>query len=762
MSKSKVMDEEKLLSILQAQEQDSAAFTWGTLASERESSMKEYFRMPYGTESDGWSSIVTSDVQDTIEWILPALLKIFTSTDKAVSFDPVRAEDVEGAEQATDACNYVFYKQNDGFLTLYTAFKDALTVKNCAVMWRKETKRVKKVTPVKGASAEMLAMVMQEAGEDAEIESATPQQPQPMMGPQGPMVDPMTGQPMMGPQLFDARIRSYEEKTSVKIEAFPPEELLIKRDWTSPMLDDCPYVARIPRVTLSDLHEMGFTDVVAEDLADSDDSKLGADKAFRENRMGTADAITGLSTDSDDESQTEGFLRIEYVLVDFDGDGIAERRCIYRLKDKILKNEEADDVPFATSSPILNTHRWDGMSVAETVSDLQKLRTELTRQMVNSAVLANNPRTKVLTDAQGAPLANIDDLLTSAPGRILRQRQPDAIQEHVTPWVGGQMFPMLEYIDHMREQRTGVSRASQGIDGNALRHDRTAAEVMQTANAAAARIELIARIFAETLVKPIFKGIFKLLCDGEMEPLAFRLRDEFVQYDPNEWRNGYDMTINVGLGTGDKQQQAALLQAIFTQQGAIAASPVGKLLIQPKNIYATVSKIVENAGFKNVGDFYVDPGEEKTPEAGPPPEVMLEQMKLQADAQKFQAQTQHEKELESVKAEAKLMETRGTLELQAANDARDGEREAMKAERDAMIEQQRIELDRWRATLEAETQIYLAQMAQGQAAKPSIEEGEDLPSALATAINGMTAVVGQMGKARRIVRGPDGRAEGIE
>lgn len=690
------MDDERLLSILQSQEEDSAAFTWGTLANERESSMREYFRMPYGTEQDGWSSIVTSDVQDTVEWILPALLKIFTSTDRAVSFDPVTQEDVQGAEQATDACNYVFYKQNDGFLVLYTAFKDALTVKNCAVMWRKEKKRVKNVVPVKGATPEMLAMILAEAGEDAEIEAATPIQ----------AVDEL-GQPI---DLYDARVIKYEEKSSVKVEAFPPEELLIKRDWTSPMLRDCPYVARNMRVTLSDLHEMGYTDVAAEDLAESEDVGASADKSFRENRLGTADSVhmEAARVDSEDESQSEGYLRIEYALVDYDGDGIAERRCIYRLKNKILKNEEADEVPFATASPILNTHRWDGMSVAETVSDLQKLRTELTRQMVNSAILANNPRTKVLTDAQGSPLANIDDLLTSAPGRILRQRTADAIQEHVTPWVGGQMFPMLEYIDYMREQRTGVSRAQQGIDANALRHDRTAAEVMQTANAAAARIELIARVFAETLVKPIFRGIFKLLSDGDMDKLAFRLRNEFVEFDPNEWRDGYDMTVNVGLGTGDKQQQAALLQAIFAQQGAIAASPIGQLLIKPKHIYNTVAKQVENAGFKNVGDFYNDPGDQPIPQGGPPPEVALKQMELQADAQKFQAETQRTKEIEQLKAEAKLMETRGQLELQAANDARDAERETMKALHEAELERLRLQLDRYKTDADNQTRIQVA------------------------------------------------------
>lgn len=714
------MDDERLLSILQAQEDDSAAFTWGTLAQEREASMKEYFRLPYGTEEEGWSSIVTSDVQDTVEWILPALLKIFTSTDRAVSFDPVREEDVQGAEQATDSCNYVFYKQNDGFLILYTAFKDALTVKNCAVMWRKEKKRVKSITPVKGASPEMLAMVLSEAGKDAKIEAATPTQVQ--------GVDPMTGEPVME-VAYDARISFYEEKTSVKVEAFPPEELLIKRDWTSPMLQDCPYVARNLRVTLSDLHEMGYTEVTAADLSDSDDSNASADKSQRDSRMGLTDPVGQSSkVDGDDESQTEGYLRIEYALIDYDGDGIAERRCVYRLKNKILKNEEAEEVPFATASPILNTHRWDGMSVAETVSDLQKLRTELTRQMVNSAVLANNPRTKVLTNATGEPLANIDDLLTSAPGRILRQRQADAIQEHVTPWVGGQMFPMLEYIDHMREQRTGVSRAQQGLDANALRHDRTAAEVMQTANAAAARIELIARIFAETLVKPIFKGIFRLLTDGDMDKLSFRLRNEFVQIDPNEWRDGYDMTINVGLGTGDKQQQAALLQAIFQQQATIGMSPIGKMLIKPKNIYNTASKIVENAGFKNVGDFYVDPGDQDAPEPGAPPELQLKQMELQADAQKFQAETQRDRELAQMQSALKERELQMNLELQAANDARDAERETMRAMHTAELDRMRLELDRYKTDADNQTRIQVAlinQQGKAQAAAVSAAQKQE-------------------------------------
>lgn len=705
------MNDESLLSHLQAMEQDSSAFTWGKLGAERERGMKDYYRQPYGNEEEGLSGIVTSEVQDTIEWILPDLLDIFTSSDQAVSFEPSSEEDVKGAEQATDACNYVFYKQNNGFLNLYTAFKDALMVKNCAVMWRKDTKRTKTVTPVQGATAEMLAMLMQEAGKDAEIESATPIEPQPMPGPDGqPMLDPYTGQPMLGPQLFNARISKPEQKTTIKVDVFPPEDLLIKRDWTSPLLADCPYVCRNMPVTLSDIHEMGYTDVTPEDLDASDDAGKSADGSYRSNRAGASDdAFSDNRADSsEDDSQTQGFLRIEFVLVDFDGDGIAERRCIYRLKDKILKNEEASHVPIATASPILNPHRWDGMSMQEVVSDLQILSTELTRQMVDSGRLALNPRTKVLTDSNGSPYANIDDLLDSRAGGLVRQSRIDATAEMVTPWVGGQMFPMLEYKDAMLAKRTGVSGQSQGVDANAL--NRGGNYETRVMNAAQKRIKLIARVFAEVLLKPTFQGILKLLTEGDMEKLSFRLRNEFVQMDPNEWRDSYDMTANVGLGTGDKEQQTMVLQAIAQSQAGIAMSPFGKLLVTPKGIYNAQAKLVEHAGFKNVGDFWQDPGDKQPEPQQPPPDpaIKLKEMELQADAQKFQATSQHETQRISFEAQAKAREQANALTLQQQNDERDAQRELAKAQYQAELDRAQIELDRYKTDRDNETRIQVA------------------------------------------------------
>lgn len=726
------MDDDALLSHLQANETDASNFVWGSLAEEREKAMREYFRQPYGNEEEGLSQIVTSDVQDTVEWMLPDLLDIFTSSDKAVVFEPTQAKDVEGAQQATDAVNYVFHKQNNGFLILYTAFKDALLTKNCAVMWRKETRRTKQVTPAQGASEEMLAMLMQEAGEDAEIEQATPL-------PLQLMPDPMTGLSVPGPQLYNAKVIGYKQKTTVKVEAFPPEELLIKRDWTSPLLDDCPYVARMLPVTLSDLHEMGFKDVTAEDLADSTDKTLSADAEFRKSRTGDGENAFPAQNEhliGDDESRTEGLLRLEFVLVDYDGDGISERRCIYRLKEKILSNEECDQVPIATASPILVAHRWDGMSLAETVSDLQELKTELTRQMVDSGRLATNPRTNVLTDASGNPKANIDDLLDSRSGGVIRVQQVDAATQNIVPWVGGQMFPMLEYVDTMREQRTGISRVQQGIDPNILKTNRTLGEARQTAQTAKQRIKLVARIFGEILLKPAFLGILKLLTDGDMEKIAFRLRDEFVELDPNGWHDQYDMTVNVGLGTGDQEQQLVMLQAIAQSQAMAAQSPLGAMLIKPKQLYNTQAKMVEAGGFKNVGDFWTDPGDAPMPQPpGPPPDpkIQIKQMELQADSQKFQAQSMLEKELEAVKANTKLQEVQANLQLQASNDARDGERALMQAQLDAQLEQMRIasneaieqvkaELDRYKTDRDNETRIIVAQIQQqGRAEQAAVQ-----------------------------------------
>ena len=699
------MTGDTLLKHLQSNEDDAAQYVEAIGAS-RLASMREYYREPYpgDSELDGWSQIVTSEVQDTVEWILPELLDVFTTSDEAVVFEPSKQEDVAGAEQATDACNYVFYKQNNGFLTLYTAFKDALISQNCAVMWRLVTDQVRDVQEVQGAPAEVLAM-LEDRG--YEIEAASP-----IMGAPVP--------------LFNAKVAKTVDKKRVCVEAFPPEQLIVKRGWTSPLLADCPYVARVMPVTLSDLKQMGFKNVQAAELRASEDAMRGdSARDYRAERTEGGFAPGEDTTDTEDDSLASGWLRIEYVLVDFDGDGVAERRIVYRLADLILSNEETDQVQIATASPILNPHRWDGMSMAEVVSDIMRIKSDLTRAMINGANLAVNPRKTVLTDANGAPYVDVDDLLDFRIGGIVRQTRPDALGIDPSPFNAAHVLPVLSYVDDMAEKRTGVSKQQQGLDSNALRNDRTAQEVMMTANAAKQRVKLIARIFAETLVKPVFLGILKLLTAGEMEPLAFRLRGQFVKYDPNEWRDQYDMTVNVGLGTGDKQQQIAFFMQLAQLQAGLQQAPFGQLMIDPQKVYNTYAKIVELGGQKNIGDFIGNPEGKQMPPPQPPPQIAIEQAKMQQQGQLKQMDLQYKSQSDELQrrqqAELEMIRQRAQQETDANRQAMEAQMHRMKLEQEAQLEALRaqyedqrhmrdMQFQQWKAELDASVKVKVADL----------------------------------------------------
>jgi len=291
------MDDVDLLHLLQGEEEQAGDYVWGELAEARELAMREYQRLPYGDEEEGRSSFVTSDSLDTIEWVRPALLKIFVGGDEAVSFEPTKQEDVDGAQQATDGCNYVFFKQNNGFLIAYTAITDALQLKNCAVMWRWKETTTTESNRYKGLTNEALALLLQQLADGSPeiVEGET----QEVLDGTGGIV-----------QIHDVKIRTTRKHGKVDVEAFPPEELLVKRNWTSPVLEDCPYVGRLMRVTLSELREMGFDDVTADDLAAGDRIDVSADRRLRE--ASTHDwSGQNIQQPAEDESLTEGWLRIE-------------------------------------------------------------------------------------------------------------------------------------------------------------------------------------------------------------------------------------------------------------------------------------------------------------------------------------------------------------------------------------------------------------------------------------------------------------------
>lgn len=643
------MDELELLGILNTEEQDARDYVHGDLAEKRASAYREYLRLPYGNEQDGRSSVVSSDVLDTIEGMLPDLLDVFVSSDKAVQFDPVSKEDEEAAAQATDACNYVFYKQNNGFMALYSAAKDGLLMKTGGLKWWWEEKRTPSFQTYRGVDEMQLAMWLA-ANPKAEVVEKD-QREEPLKDEMGNVVSMRT--------VYDVKVKTVETKGKIKVSPVPPDELLISRRHNSILLDECPYVAHVTRRTLSDVREMGY-DVDAEDMRSAESENEAMDRALRRPVADTADELRT------DGPMAEGWLKEEYVLVDFDGDGIAERRQIIRLGDKILSNQEMSHVPIAAWTPYILTHRFDGLSVAEIVSDIQRINTEIVRQSLDNLYFANNQRLRVLTDAQGNPQANIDDLLNSRPGGIVREFVQGAVNPLEQPWIGAQTLPMLEYLSTVKENRTGYTRYSQGMDSNSL--NKTARGVSLIMNASQKRMKLMARIMAESLVAPTMRGIFKTLTDYCIEKLSFRLRNNYVQYDPQEWRDGYDMTINVGLGTGDKEQQHAMLMQIAqTQAQAVQAGALDKL-VSMQNIYNTQARIIENAGFKDADEFWLDPSKQPPQQPQPPQPDPNEVMKHQTELQKAQIDQQTKLQTAQIEAESRMRIERERMQYQHSHD----------------------------------------------------------------------------------------------
>lgn len=701
------MDEQDLLRFLEAEAAAAHHHASGTLSAERERGLRAYMREPYGTEVEGRAQVVASDVFDAVEGMLPDLIEVFASTDKAVVFDPVSSEDVEGAEQATNACNHVFYKQNNGFLILYTAAKDALLMKTGGVKWYWDSKDTPTFTTYRDVSEVQLASFLA-SNPKAEVLDKEEAEITPEMEAQAAMlgISPPTVYSMV-------KVKTVEKSGKVCVTNIPPDELRVSRRHNSVLLNDCPYVAHVVEKTLSELLQMGF-DVTADDVKAAASEETSQDRAFRESLQGGRYGWWKEDHDGLDESRIRGWLREEYVLTDFDGDGIAERRQIFRLGQKILSNVEFSHVPIAAWTPYILTHQFDGFSVADLVEDFQRISTDIWRAQLDNLELANNQETVVLTDSQGSPLANLDDLLNRRPGGVLREQTAGAIRPYVERWQGIEAMPMVELLESKKENRTGYTRYSQGLDGDSL--NQTATGVQKIMDASQKRMKLMARIMAEALVAPMFRGIFKTLTDYGMEKLSFRLNNKFVQYDPQEWRDGYDMSINVGIGTGDRLQQAAYLQQISQVQLMLMNSPMGGRVVTEANVYNLQARIAENAGFKNPAEFWTDPSQ--IPPAQPQPSP--EQIKQQAEAQKIQFQAQQAKELKAMdlqdsahKFQAEMIvqkeidqnrqewEARQkTLELQQQAQL-EAQRQQYETEREAM----RLSFERWKVEFLASVEM---------------------------------------------------------
>ena len=646
------MQEFDLQAIIENEIDNAIGYINTETVEERRDALMAYNREPYGNEVEGRSTIVTGEVAEAVDGALPQLLRVFTQSDDVVRFEPKAPGDEEKAKQATEYCNWVLMNDNPGFEVFQTWFKDALLQKAgvIKVWWNDETSVDKE--KYENLSEEELTLLLADGQMEVVKQRQTqigevpvPPTPEQMMLAQQTGVPPeMTMQPVFS---YNVTVKKINKKGSVKVENVPPEEFLISKK--ARRIADAPFVAHRRLTTRSELISMGFKADEIDELPAYDDLTFTPERVARFPN-GEQPDDPSLDTSMDEIETFECYIRTDY-----DEDGIAELRRVFYAGGTILENEEADFIPFCSICPIPMPHKFFGHSLADRVVDIQKIKTTITRQMLDNLYLSNNARMAVV-DGQ----VNLDDMLTVTPGGIVRVKNNQAITPLTVPLVAGQAFPMLAYMDEIQQKRTGVTQASQGLDPNILQNT-TATAVAMVQNAGAAKVELIARIFAETGVKDLFKSILHLVCKYQDKERIVRMRGKFVAIDPREWSNEYDLTVNVGLGTGNREQQMAMVAAILQKQEQIMSQMgIANPLVSPSQYRNTLGRFIESAGFKDTSEFFreITPEMEQQmmqpqqPQPDPATAALMQQ--AQAQMQVTQAKAQADIQVQQAKAQADI------------------------------------------------------------------------------------------------------------
>jgi len=611
---------------------------------DRITAMNYYMGEEFGNEQEGRSKVVTTEVADTIEFIMPSLMRTFTQTDEFVRFMPRQPEDVEGAKQATSYANYVLNCQNNGFVVLHNFFKDALLQKIGVVkVYYDETEEAQE-EEYTGLSDDELTLLLQDP--NVEIVSQNTEE----YGEES--VDEM-GMPVSDYSVsHDVVVKRMSYGGMIKIDNIPPEEFLVSKKASS--IEDADFVAHRTTMKVSDLIQMGYDRDTVEKYAGYTELDSSSEVANRFEDIESSD-----TTDSSDMSMRDVLVVESYIKSDYDGDGVAELRRVVTLGSgfEVVENETFDHVPFACLSPILMPHRLVGRSIAELIMDLQLIKSTVMRQLLDNIYLTNNARVAAVEGQ-----VNLDDLLNSKAGGIIRMRQPNSVQVLQPPLVGQNAFSLLQYLDEIKEQRTGLSKASMGLDADALQST-TATAVAAQMSAAQGKIEMIARVFAETGVKQLFRLVLTLCLHHGKKEQMIRLNNKFVPIDPSNWKHEYDLTVNVGLGSGQTNEKMAFLAQMAQKQEQIllqmgAENP----LVDLQQYRNTLAELASMAGFKDATRFFKNP-EDTPPQPQQPPPPSEAEMKMQFEQQKFQAELELQKAKQAAELELKREELQMKMQI---------------------------------------------------------------------------------------------------
>lgn len=579
--------------------------------------MTEYYKgeLPGVTQDDvdnNRSDIVSRDVHDAVQAVMPDLIRTFLGAENVVEFKPAGPDDDKYVAQATDAIRQIFESDNDAFGIIHGALKDGLIRKYAVATWSHDDEDLSYEKEYSGLDDAALTVLLNEPGvEVLEIESSAQEEP-------GEATLP--GQP----PVYEVKVLHKRTRHAYRVELVPPEELIVSRKARTARGDR--FIGRRRNLTVDELVDMGYDrEEVMEFAGSGGDSELSTNElAYERNPDGQ-----NFGPDRGDDGAKEVLYVEGYMPWSIDGKLRLVKVCALGSAHEVKKWEMVDCIPMTMWTPDPEPHTPIGEAYAEKVADIQRTKTEVWRGVLDSLSEALVPRTEVVEGQ-----VNIDDALSNEIGALVRVRAPGMVRPISTPFVGQQALPLLEVADNMREERVGAFRAADGMSAETMQSS-TRMAVAATITGSKAQKELLARIFAAQFLKPIFKGLLKLFVENQDQPRWLRMRGEWTQVDPRGWNADLDCVVDVALAVSTTEERLQVLGAIAEKQEMILQQlgPQNPIVSFDQYSY-TLRKMVEVAGFKNSESFFktVDPNwaPPQQPEQQPDPALVLAQQQVEA------------------------------------------------------------------------------------------------------------------------------------
>ena len=623
------LDEESsmidLVGVIKSEMDDAKDFIH-QVGEERAESTEYYLGSEPEATSTLQSEFVSTDVRDTVLFMLPSVMRTFFGTKKVVEFVPNGPEDIPLAEQQTDYINYIVQQKNQGFNVLYSAFKDALVRKTGFVKGFWDDSITASTHEYTGLDPQAYQALVLDPNVEIVEESVTMQSIT--------TVDPVSGEEVTQeiPAMYDITIRRVKAKNQVCLEAIPPEEVLISRHARD--IKSASYVAHRMIKSVSELVAMGYDADEIEEYASYAGTALDPESYDEQQARNPFDNM--VYPDRNDSGGKDVLYIEHYLFYDFDGDGIDERIRVCTIGDglHILNVEQWDDLPIVMFCPDPEPHTAIGSCPADYLKPIQAAKSQIMRDTLDSLGHSIFPRMAVVEGQ-----VNIDDVLNTDIGQPIRVRAPGMVQPFSVPFVGKEAFPVLGYLDESKENRTGVSKASAGLNADALQSS-TKAAVAATMSGAQGRIELICRHFAEGGMKDLFTLVNNLVIKHQNAQDVFRLNGKFVPVDPRYWDADKDLVCNVAISKSSDEEKFAILGSLAGKQEQILQTlGPSNPMVSLQQYSNTLARMIEMAGFKDPESFI---NTEVPPLPPTPQETKPDAAELlaQAEAQKAQVQAQ--------------------------------------------------------------------------------------------------------------------------